>query len=160
VEKALLSSSQTCRVRVEPGVQGTSPTLIVAELQNGPRSHSRCYDAVHVARRALEEVASQTKSVSVLSKRVQKDDRGYSLRSSIACIPPGEEDRTCWDLFHRGRCPRRKNCCWYHPEETDMHRVKVNIRCTEETASVSEEEDQLSASVPTRRHTISLGDLV
>jgi hypothetical protein len=159
VEKALLSSSQTCRVRVEPGVQGTSPTLIVAELQNGPRSHSRCYDAVHIARRALEEVASQTKSVSVLSKRVQKDDRGYSLRSSIACIPPGEEDRTCWDLFHRGRCPRRKNCCWYHPEETDMYRVKVNIRCTEETASVSEE-DQLSASVPTRRHTISLGDLV
>merc|ERR1719181_735061 len=84
---------------------------------------------------------------------------GYSLRSSIACIPPGEEDRTCWDLFHRGRCPRRKNCCWYHPEEADMYRVKVNIRCTEETASVSEEEDQLLANVPTRRQTISLGDL-
>jgi len=161
VYRALQTSGQTPHVRVEPGVKGTSPTLIAAEMQNGPRFSSRCYDAVHVARKALEEITASLQNVALLSKRVQKEDRGYSLRSSIACIPKGAEDRICWDLFHKGHCPRRKNCHWYHPQESDIFRVKVSVRCTEETNGVAPE-DQLpaSASVPLKRHTISLGMLV
>lgn len=123
---ALLTSGQTEHVRVEPCVTGTSPTLIVAEMLSGPRISSRCYDAVHVARRALEAITTSSENVSLLSKRVQKEDRGYSLRSSIVCIPKDAEDRICWDLFHKGQCPRRGNCTWYHPQESDVFRVKVS----------------------------------
>lgn len=123
---ALLTSGQTEHVRVEPCVAGASPTLIVAEMLSGPRISSRCYDAVHVARRALEAITTNSENVSLLSKRVQKEDRGYSLRSSIACIPKGAEDRICWDFFHKGQCPRRRNCTWYHPQESDVFRVKVS----------------------------------
>lgn len=156
VHQALLSSGQTCSVTLEQGSQGSSSTLIVAKLQSGSRDSSRCYDAVHSATRALEDVSASLRNFSLLSKRVQKDKdgSGYSLRSSVACIPEGAEDKVCWDLFQKGRCPRRNNCHWYHPQETDIHRVRVSIRCTEET------EGQLPVSMPVTRHTISLGDLI
>jgi hypothetical protein len=156
VHTALLASGQSCRVKVEPGIQGTSPTVILAELQNGPRCSSRCYDVVHIARRALEEASSRMESVCLLSKRVQKDEKGYSMRSSLACIPTEVEGRICWDLYHKGHCPRKRSCQWYHPQESDMYRVKITVRCSEETAS----DDQLQTRVPAVRHTISLGDLV
>lgn len=156
---ALVSCGQTCHVKIEKGLQGTSPTLISAELQSGPRSSSRCYDTIHLARQALDEITTRLNTVALLSKRVQKEDRGYSLRSSIACIPSGAEDNMCWDLFHKGYCPRRCKCQWYHPQESDIGRVKVNIRCTEEVIGVSSEE-QLPASFPVVRHKISLGELV
>lgn len=158
VHKALLTSGETQRVRVEPGVQGTSPTLIAAEIPNGPRFSSRCYSAVHVARKALEEITGSSKNVFLLSKRVQKEDRGFCLRSSIALIPKHAEDHLCWDLFHKGQCPRRKSCAWYHPQESDTFRVKVSVRAIEERGVTPQ--DQLRASVPPTRHTISLGDLV
>jgi hypothetical protein len=155
---ALLSSGQIYNIKVDQGVQGTSPTLIVAELQKGQRDSSRCYDAVHVARRALEDVTSCSKSLTLLSKRVQKDDRGgYSLRSSVACIPESKEDGVCFDLFQKGHCPRCTACQWYHPQESDIFRVKIAVRCSEGTVS---SEGQLSAGSPAVRHTISLGDLL
>jgi len=130
----------------------------VAELQKGHRDSSRCYDVVYIVRCVFEEVIASLKSVALLSKRVQKDDRGgYSLRSSVACIPADAEDRMCWDLFHKGHCPRRNACHWYHPQESDIFRVKVIIRCTEEATS---SDNQVSTSCPTVRHTISLGDLL
>jgi hypothetical protein len=153
---ALLSSGQTHKIKIDQGAQGSSSTLIVAELQSGHRS--RCYDVVHAARRALEDVTSNSKSVALLSKRVQRDDRGgYSLRSSVACIPEDMEDRVCWDLFQKGHCPRRTTCKWYHPQESDIFKVKIVVRCTEETIS---SEDRLLTSTPAVRHTISLGDLI
>lgn len=158
VHKALLTSGETQRVRVEPGVHGTSPTLIAAEIENGPRFSSRCYSAVHVARKALEEITADSKSVFLLSKRVQKEDRGFCLRSSIACIPKEAEGHICWDLFHKGQCPRRKSCAWYHPQESDIFRVKVSVRAIEERGVTPQ--DQLRASVLPKRHKISLGDLV
>lgn len=156
----LLTSGETQRVRVEPGVKGASPTLIAAEMPSGPRFSSRCYDAVHVARKALEEITTSLHNVALLSKRVQKEDRGYSLRSSIACIPKGAEDRICWDLFHKGHCPRRKNCQWYHPQDSDVFRVKISVRCAEDTNGALPE-DQAAAGIPLiQRQKISLGELL
>jgi hypothetical protein len=156
---ALVSCGQTHNAKVEKGVQGASSTLISAELQCGTCSAARCYDAVHLAKQALEEVTVRLDNVALLSKRVQKEDGGYSLRSSIACVPKGAEDSVCWDLFHKGNCPRRSKCQWYHPQEADIGRVKVNIKCTEVVSGVSSEE-QLPASYPVVRHKISLGELV
>jgi hypothetical protein len=47
----------------------------------------------------------------------------------------------------------------HHPQEADIGRVKVNIKCTEVVSGVSSEE-QLPASYPVVRHKISLGELV
>merc|ERR1711881_144091 len=131
---------------------GSSPTLISAELKRGPQASSRCYDTVHLARQALEEITTRVDTVALLSKRVQKEEKGYSLRSSVACIPMGAQDRMCWDLFHKSYCPRRGNCQWYHPQECDIARVKVNIRWSEEVTGSTEE--QLPASLPVVRHKI------
>jgi len=133
--------------------------MIVAELQSGPRASSRCYEAIHLARQALEEITTRLDTVALLSKRVQKEDRGYSMRSNIACIPMSARDSMCWDLFHKGYCPRRTKCQWYHPQESDIARIKVNIRCSEKMNGCSSEE-QAPASVPAVRHKISLGELV
>lgn len=153
---ALVSFGQAHKAKVEKGLQGAFSSLISAELQCGVRSTARCYEAVRFARQALEEVTERTDTVALLSKRVQKEECGYSLRSSIACIPKGAEDSMCWDLLHTGQCPRRRQCQWYHPLK--FH-VKVNIRCTEEVVGLSSQE-QLPASSPVVRHRIALGELV
>jgi hypothetical protein len=141
------------------GIKGTSPTLISAQVQNAPGSAAKCYDAVHLSRHVLEEISARLNNVILLSKRVQKEDAGYSLRSSVACIPCGAENMVCWDLFRKGCCPRRSKCQWYHPQESDIGRVKVNIRCADDVSEVSSE-DKLPASSPAVRHKISLGELV
>jgi len=153
---ALVSCGQTCNFKIEKGLPGVNPTLISAELQGGPRT---CYDAIHLARQALEAITTRLDAVALLSKRVQKEDHGYSLRSSVACIPASAQDSMCWDLFHKGFCPRRCKCHWYHPQESDMGRFKVNIRCSQDVIAVSEE-PQLTAGCPAMRHKISLGELV
>merc|ERR1712232_809796 len=70
LHQALLSSGQMCSVVPEQCAQGAS---IVAKLQNGSHDSSRCYDAVHSTRRALEDVSASLRNVFLLSKRVQKD---------------------------------------------------------------------------------------
>jgi len=159
VNLVLASCGQTRSTKVEQGVQGVSSTSISAELQCGLCSTTRCYEAVHLAKQALEEVTVRLDNVVLLSKRVQKEDGGYSLRSSIAFVPKGAEDSMCWDLLRKGNCPRRCKCQWYHPQEADIGRVKVNIRCTEEISAVSSQE-QLQAGSPVVRHKLSLGELV
>merc|ERR1719502_2059136 len=126
---ALVSCGQTCHIKIEKGVAGVSPTLLSAELQSAPRS---CYDAIHLARQALEAITTRLDDVALLSKRVQKEDRGYSLRSSVACIPSEARNRMCWDFFNKGNCPRRCKCHWYHPEASDVERFKVVIKTPEE----------------------------
>lgn len=156
---ALVSCGHTQHAQIEKGIQGSSPTLITAELKSGSCSSSRCYDAVHLARRSLDEITARLSTVGLLSKRVQKEDGGYSLRSSIAFIPTGAEDRVCWELFHKGCCPRRSKCQWYHPQESDIGRIKVSIRCAEEVIGVKGAE-QFPACAQAVRHKISLGELV
>jgi len=153
---ALVSCGQTYHIEVEKGLPGISPTLISAELHSGPRSS---YDAIHLARQALEAVIARLDTVALVSKRVQKEDNGYSLRSSVACIPASAKDNMCWDLFNTGCCPRRCQCQWYHPQESDMGRFKVSIRSSEEVIGFSRE-DQVSAGLPAVRQQISLGELV
>lgn len=155
----LASSGLTCSIKTEKGLKGKTPAAITAELHSGPQASSRCYDAVHLARESLEQIASRFDTVALLSKRVQKEERGYSLRASVACMPQSAEKHMCWDLFHNGHCPRRVKCCWYHPQECDVGRVRVSIRCSEEVTTVVSE-DQLLASSPGVRHKLSLGDLV
>jgi len=155
---ALLSTKQTFNVKMEKGMKGTAPTVISAEVHGGPQASTRCYEAVHLAKQALEQITTRLDTVALLSKRVQKEDRGYSLRSSVAFVPSCAEDRMCWDLFHNGNCPRRNKCHWY-PQEADIGRVRVNIRCTEGASGVSSEK-QLVAGSPVVRHKISLGELV
>jgi hypothetical protein len=113
---------------------------------------------VQLAKQSLEAIASRIDTISLLSARVQKEEFGYSLRSSIACIPDHAADKMCWDLFKCGRCPRRSTCRWYHPQEADIRRVKVNIRCGERQGEVVCE-DQFAGSSD-KKHKISLGELV
>jgi len=153
---ALVSCSQICHVSVEKTYG--QPTSISAQLRSGSRT---CYDAVHLARQSLEEITKRLTAVSLLSKRVQKEERGYSLRSSVACIPAGMEDMMCWDLFNKGNCPRRCKCQWYHPQDSDIGRFKVTVKTLEEGLEVSTaEQDRFPASHPVVRHKISLGELV
>lgn len=153
---ALVSCGQTCHIKIEKGVGGVSPTLLTAELQNGPRS---CYDAIHLARQALEAITTRLDSVALLSKRVQKEDRGYSLRSSVACIPSGAQNSMCWDFFNKGNCPRRCKCQWYHPQGSDIERFKVVIKSPDDATEVFNEE-QLPTGYSAVKQRISLGDLV
>jgi len=156
---ALTSCGQAHNINIEKGVKGVSPTLISAELKSGPSASSRCYDTIHLVKQALDQIAPRLPSVTLLSARVQKEERGYSLRSSIACMPDGAEFGMCWDVLRRGSCPRRGRCQWHHPQESDIGRIKVNIRYPEEVIAVSSEE-QIPASLPAVRHKISLGELV
>jgi len=156
---ALASCGQTHTTKIEKGLNGKSTTLISAELRRGTCPTSRCYDVVHLARQALEEVTTHLDAIFLLSKRIERSEGGYSLRSSVACIPKEAEDRMCWDLFRKGNCPRRCKCQWYHPQEADIVRIKVTVKCTEETSGVSSEE-QLCASYPNARRKLSLGELV
>jgi hypothetical protein len=153
---ALVSCGQIGHVNVEKNLG--QPTSITAELRSGSCTY---YDAVHLARQSLEEITKRLTAVYLLSKRVQKEDRGYTLRSSVACIPAGYEDMMCWDLFNKGACPRRCKCQWYHPQDSDIGRFKVTIKGFEEVLEVSTtDRDQVPASHPVVRHKISLGELV
>jgi hypothetical protein len=154
---ALVSSGKVKQVNVEKGTQGVSATMILAQVQGG--SSTTCYDTIHMTRQVLEEMTTQLNTVILLSKRVQKDDCGYSLRSSVACIPCGQEERVCWDLCKKGSCSRRHNCQWYHPQESDIGRIKVSIRCSDSALDVSSA-DSRPASTSVVRHKISLGELV
>merc|ERR1711977_143149 len=141
------------------GITGQSPTLIIAELSRGADAASRCYDVVHLAKQALEAITARLPTTALLSARIQKEDCGYSLRSNIACLPQGAEDCMCWDMFKQGYCPRRGQCQWYHPRDSDIHKIKVSIRYTLE-ASDDFGEEQLMANSAPEKHKISLGALV
>jgi hypothetical protein len=156
---ALVSCGQTQNVKLEQGVKGAA-TVISAELRSGTQSSSRCYDTVRLAKQALEEITSRLPTTSVLSGRVQKEQHGYSLRSSLAIIPHGAEDYMCWDVIRRGCCPRRGQCTWYHPQDADINKVKVSVKYIEDTEETSGPREQISASLPAQRHKISLGELV
>lgn len=155
---ALASCQQISEVKVAKDIAGKAATSIVAELQGGPNAAGRCYETMTLARQSLEAITAHLPTVTLLSARVQKEERGYSLRSSIACLSEVDQDRMCWDLFKKGYCPRRSCCRWYHPQEVDVARIKITIKCSEEvTASPALVAEQDSSS---KRHKLRLGDLV
>jgi hypothetical protein len=159
VHLALVSCGRAHHIKIDRGVNGKSSVLISAEVQRTVQSSSQPYDVVQLAKQALDAITAQLHTVALLSARVQKEESGYSLRSSVACMPEGSEDRMCWDLFQKGCCPRRKQCQWHHPQDSDISRIKVSIRYAEETSNISgEKQPALNSSTGKRK--ISLGELV
>jgi hypothetical protein len=151
VHLALVSCGQVKQVKIEHGRNGASSSLISVELSNGPQA--KAYDIMQLAKQSLEAFALQVDSVSLLSARVQKEEQGYSLRSSVACIPDHARDKMCWDLFKCGHCPRRGTCRWYHPQEADVRKIKVSIKYNADTSKVFQQE-------ASKKHKISLGELI
>merc|ERR1719498_1217910 len=121
--------------------------MITAEVS----SSAQTYEVMHLAKGALEAITAQLHTVALLSARVQKEDAGYSLRSSIGYAAKEAEDRLCWDLFQRGCCPRRHQCRWYHPESSDIGKVKISIRYAQEAGSVSSDQASVSGSSAGKR---------
>jgi len=158
---ALVSCGQLKRVTMENGIQGQSPTLLCAQLKGSPHAanaSARCYDAMQLVKQSLEAITSQLPTVSLLSARVQKEDFGYSLRASIACLPEGAEGSMCWDMFQKGYCGRRSQCRWYHPQDSDVSKLKVTIRYFEPAQECSSSSEDTESS--SERHKLCLGDLV
>jgi len=159
---ALTSCSRAHNIKIHRDLNGSSSTLISAEVKSGARASSCSYEVVHLAKQALDAIAAQLDNVALLSARVQREDSGYSLRSSIACVPEGVEDRMCWDFFQKGCCPRKKQCRWHHPQDSDIKRIKISIRYSQysdEAADISGEK-QLALNSSAGRHKIFLGELV
>lgn len=127
----LTSCSQIRNSKINRGLAGKYPVLITADLYSGPRD---AHDVMHLTRRALNEMTARLQTICLLSTRLQKEDCGYSLRASLACVPDGREDYVCWDMFRKGYCPRRSLCRWYHPQDSDTAKIKVSIRCSEEAS--------------------------
>lgn len=145
VHSAVLSCGRAQQVTIDRDFQGSDgkPTMLIsAEVEDGLHASSRSYDVVHVAKQALDAAVAQTKTVKFVSARVQKEDSSYSLRSSIACVPEGVQDRLCWDMFQKGYCNRGMQCRWTHLKNTqcDIVRVKVSVKRAGETSDISSEE--------------------
>lgn len=117
-------------VKIEKSVAEESRrVLICADAQDATLAASRYYQVIHEIKQHLCCSVTYSEGLSLLSARVQKEDYGYSLRSSVACIPEDKADQMCWDVLRKGSCPRRKCCRWYHPQACDVVKFKVVIRC-------------------------------
>jgi hypothetical protein len=112
------------KVTTEESTKGT----VFAEVPIGSLSISQCYDAMQQARQTLADAASRSDALILLSARVQKEDSGYSLRSSVACVPSNVHDKVCWEIVRHGSCPRNKCCKWWHPQAVDLIKLKIVIR--------------------------------
>jgi len=152
---ALVSCGRLRDIKIERDPWGKSATWLSSELHAGPSDSFRSYDVINLARQALEAITERLPTLALLSSRVQKEDWGYSLRSSVACLPAGAEGLMCWDMFQKGHCPRHGQCRWYHPQKSDIGKVKVTVRHSENPSK-----EQLETSSSDKKHKISLGGLV
>jgi len=157
IHASLASSGQTRHIKVEKDINGTSSTVISAELHHGLDASVRSYEVMQLVKRSLNSIVSQSATIALLSSRIQKEVWGYSLRSSIACVPDHAQDKMCWDLFTKGHCPRHSTCRWYHPQDADIRKLKVSIRCSEGVSNVLQEKCEPSSA---EKHKISLDELV
>jgi len=155
----LVSCGEVQNISMEVGAAGASATSISAELQSGPDASTRAYNVMHITKQALEAVTERLQTTRLLSARIQKDDGGYTLRSSIACLPNGVEDCMCWDMFHKGHCPRRSHCQWYHPHASDIAKIKISIRYEKKSAE-AKSGDEAAAKPSAQRHKLLLGELI
>jgi hypothetical protein len=112
-------------------VEQSRKVLVQVESQDGTVTMPRCYQVMQGVKQHLSASVAHSQGLNMLSARVQKEDYGYSLRSSVDCTPADKEDRMCWDLLRRGSCPRRKLCQWYRPQPCDIVKLKVVIRCSQ-----------------------------
>lgn len=159
IHLALFASGQVHDLKVESGYVCSSTTAISAEIPSGPDACARSYRAMQLAKQSLEAITDRLPTVALLSARVQREDCGYSLRSSIACVPQHAQNCMCWDMFRKGHCPRRSLCRWYHPDSNDIARIRVSIRYSDDASGILEGE-RLRTDSSVGGHKISLGALV
>merc|ERR1719258_49959 len=105
-----------------------------------PPPSARAYDVMQLTKQALDAIVARLPTVALLSSRIQREEGGYGLRSSIACLPDYAQDCACWDLFKKGYCPRRDQCKWYHPHGSDITKIKVSVRYAQEVRNDQAEE--------------------
>lgn len=130
VHSLLLGCVPAQSVKIEEStVEQDRKVLICVEAKDGTLAVSRCYQLMQRVKEHLSGAVAHSEGLSLLSARVQKEDYGYSLRSSVLCIPKDKEHQMCWNVLQRGSCPRRKFCQWYHPQPCDVVKFKVVIRC-------------------------------
>lgn len=140
------------------GCTGRPFAVISAELHSGPERSSRAYDTMQLTRQALDAVVARIQGVSLLSSRIQKDEHGYSMRSSMADFSKCNQDNICWDFVRMGYCPRHGHCRWYHPQDWDTARIKVVIRYKKEAGESEIERRAIQPSAG--RQKLVLGDLI
>jgi len=172
---SLVSCSQITKIKVENvqapqqnkdnkiGNKGKPTTTISAEVSCGPNAAAQSYDAMHLAKQSLTALAAHLPTVALLSARMQKEENGYSMRCSIACLPDGAENGMCWDVMKKGFCPRRTCCKWYHPQDADNQKLKISIKYGIEKVQqglVAGDKKKLESEVSSGKHQISLDGLV
>jgi hypothetical protein len=118
-------------------VEHSRRVLVSVEPQNSDVDLSRCYKIMQGAKQSLCGFVSRSEDLSLLSARLQREDYGYSLRSSVVCIPDDKQNQMCWDVLQKGSCRRRKCCHWYHPQAEDIVKFKVVIRSRGPKAKVA-----------------------
>merc|ERR1712118_182688 len=118
IQAALASSGQTRHIKVEKGINRASSTGISAELYHGLDASVPSYEVIQLVKRSLNSIVSQSATIALLSSRIQKEQWGYSLRSSIACVP----------------------------HHADIRKLKVSIRCSEGVSNVLQEKCEPSSA--------------
>jgi len=152
---ALVSCGRLREIKIDRDLRSTSSTWLSAELHSGPCASLRSYEVMNLVKQSLDAIIKRLHTLTLLSSRVQREDWGYSMRCSVACLPSGAEGSMCWDMFRKGHCPRHGQCRWYHPQDSDIGRLKVSVRNGE-----ASNEEKLQTGSPDKKHKISLGELV
>merc|ERR1740138_923014 len=116
-------------------VDQSRKVLLCVDAQDGALSVSHCYQLMQGVKQHLSSSVAYSEGLNLLSARNQKEDYGYSLRASIACIPEDKAHHMCWDVLRKGSCSKRKFCQWYHPKACDIVKFKIVIRCKGTTSS-------------------------
>jgi hypothetical protein len=125
-------------IKIDKGiVEQSIKVLICVEAADAAFNAFRCYQLMQGVKQNLSGSVAYSKGLSLLSARLQKEDYGYSLRSSVACSPEDKENQMCWDVLRKGSCARRQFCRWYHPQACDTVRFKIVIRCHDAKAKAA-----------------------
>jgi hypothetical protein len=101
--------------------------LFYVDGEDGTRTG--CYELMQVVKATLLDSVARSGVLTLLSARVEREEYGYSLRSSVACIFDDKRDQMCFDVLRKGSCSKRMCCPWYHPQPCDIVRFKVAMRC-------------------------------
>merc|ERR1712118_45148 len=109
----------TRHIKVEKGINGTSSTGISAELYHGLDASVPSYEVIQLVKRSLNSIVSQSATIALLSSRIQKEQWGYSLRSSIACFQIMPKTRCA------GICLRRDTALGIAHADGIMHKMLI-----------------------------------
>jgi hypothetical protein len=116
-------------VKIEKSFEEESrKILVLVDAQNGTKAG--CFELMQQLKLNFLDLVARSEALRLLSVRVKREEYGYSLRSSVACIPDDKRDQLCFeDMLRRGSCPNRRRCPQYHPQACDIVKFKVAMRC-------------------------------